>query len=159
MICPVCAITLESGVRRCHSCGTELTEYLMVCCQADVLYNDALIRMRRGRYSHAAELLCRASGLRPSDVDILSLWAEAALLGGNPGEAVRILEGALELDGGEPIRTQHRRALAALEEATSADILIRKALSEETARLEQAAYRLEMALQRLESANVGELRP
>jgi thioredoxin-like negative regulator of GroEL len=160
MICPVCAAALEPSARSCPACGAELIEYLKTYYQADVLFNDALTRMRRGRYPQAAELLCRAAGLRPADAGILTLWAEAALLAGDPAGAARILEGALELDDSERVREQHRRALETLEAAgTPADALVRKALSAESARLEQAALRLEAALQRLEGGGEGEKRP
>ena len=96
MNCPVCSTTVAPIETQCPKCGTNLTEYAQVFYMPDRLFNQALSRMRHRRFAEAAELLCRAAGLRPNDREILLAWSEACARTGDHAAAARVLEGALE---------------------------------------------------------------
>ena len=96
MNCPVCSTIVAPVEVQCPKCGTNLTEYAQVCYMPDRLFNQALSRMRHRRFPEAAELLCRAAGLRPNDRDIILAWSEASARAGDHAAAARALEGALD---------------------------------------------------------------
>ena len=96
MNCPVCSAMVAPVETQCPKCGANLTEYAQVCYMPDRLFNQALSRMRHRRFAEAAELLCRAAGLRPNDREILLAWSEACAQAGDHAAAARVLEGALD---------------------------------------------------------------
>ena len=96
MNCPVCSAAVAPIETQCPKCGANLTEYSQVYYMPDRLFNQALSRLRHQRYAEAAELLCRAAGLRPNDREILLAWAESCARAGDHAAAARVLEGALD---------------------------------------------------------------
>ena len=96
MNCPICSRDVAPIEKRCPNCGANLIEYIQVYNMPDALYNDALTKMRHEHYDEAAELLCRAAGLRPNDREILLAWAQCCSISGRHASAVRVLEKALE---------------------------------------------------------------
>ena len=75
MNCPLCAEPVPLIETYCPKCRSNLTEYIQVYYMPDRLFNEALPLMRKGRFGEAAEMLCRAAGLRPDDKEILLAWA------------------------------------------------------------------------------------
>ncbi len=96
MDCPICSAPVALTETRCPKCGANLAEYSQVYYLPDRLFNNALSRMRHQHYGEAAELLCRADGLRPGDREILLVWAECCARSGQHAAAVHVLEKALD---------------------------------------------------------------
>jgi tetratricopeptide (TPR) repeat protein len=140
MMCPLCAAQVEVEATECPSCQAPLREYAAVYYHGDAMFNDALRRLKRGQPAEAAALAARVCGMRPRDVEALTLWAEACLARGDTEEAVRVLIDAIEVAPSPELEARYAEALEALEEATSPT----------TAVLADTAWRLQDALERLD---------
>jgi thioredoxin-like negative regulator of GroEL len=144
MICPICAASLTPDQQTCSNCKSDLTYFLTLVYQADLLFNDAVGRMRRGDYDGAGDLLCRASAMRPDDVEIKKLWIQACYGAGNLKKALGLL---LELSGTAPseeLSMQCERLMHEYERsASSPETLVRDLLLKQSDRMESMIQRLE----------------
>lgn len=144
MICPICAASLLPDRQECPSCRSDLTHYLTLAYQPDLLFNDAIGRMKREDYDGAGDLLCRASAIRPDDAEIKELWARACYGAGNLKKALSLM---LELMGTAPTEALNAQCDRLMNEyersASSPETLIRELLLVQSDRMEGMIERLE----------------
>ncbi len=89
MKCPVCSRNAEGP--KCP-CGADLHFYAQMHYLPDILYNEALLFIKRQEWQSAAQSLAAAWTLRPHDAGVLKLWAHALQQTGD-------IEGALDKAG------------------------------------------------------------
>ncbi len=144
MICPICAASLKPDQQKCPNCKNDLTYFLTLAYQPDLLFNDAIGRMKREDYDGASDLLCRASAMRPDDAEIKALWAQACYGAGNLKKALSLM---LDLMGSAPteaLGAQCERLMSEYERsASSPETLIRDLLLTQSDRMENLIGRLE----------------
>ena len=144
MICPICASALTLEQQQCPSCKNDLTAYLTLAYQPDLLFNDAISRMKREDYDDACDLLCRASALRPEDAQIKQLWMRACYGAGNLKKAVSLMLDLLETAPSETLSAQYEQLMREYERiASSPETLLRELLLRQSDRLEAIIERLE----------------
>lgn len=144
MICPICAATLAPDQPKCLNCNSDLTHFLTLAYQPDVLFNEAVGRMKREDYDSASDLLCCASALRPDDAGIKELWIRACYGAGNLKKALSLM---LDLMGTAPtdkLNAQCERLMSEYERsASSPETLMRELLLVQSDRMETIIERLE----------------
>lgn len=144
MICPICAATLTPDQQICTNCKSDLTHFLTLIYQPDLLFNDAISRIKREDYDGASDLLCRASAMRPDDIEIKKLWIQACYLAGNMKRALGLM---LEISGTAPsesLSAQCDRLMREYERsASSPETLVRDLLLVQSDRMESIIERLE----------------
>ncbi len=144
MICPICAASLTPEQQVCANCKSDLTHFLTLVYQPDLLFNDAINRMKREDYDGASDLLCRASAMRPDDAAIKKLWIQACYGAGNLKKALGLM---LELSGAAPseaLSAQCERLMYEYERsASSPETLMRDLLLTQSDRMENIIERLE----------------
>lgn len=144
MICPICASALAPEQRRCPGCQTDLTVYLSLAHQPDLLFNEALNCMGREDFSEACDLLCQASALRPEDAQIRLLWMRASYGGGDLKKAISLAIDLLEQAPSAELNRQYERLLLEYEwSVSSPEALARGPLLRQNDRLEALIERLE----------------
>jgi hypothetical protein len=144
MICPICASALTLEQQQCPSCKNDLTAYLTLAYQPDVLFNDAISRMKREDYDDACDLLCRASALRPDDVQIKQLWMRACYGAGNLKKAVSLMLDLLEAAPSETLSAQYEQLMREYEHSVaSPETLVRELLLQQSDRMEALIGRME----------------
>jgi len=144
MICPVCASALSLEQQQCPGCKSELTAYLTLAYQPDLLFNDAIGRMKREDYEDACDMLCRASVLRPDDIEIKQLWMRACYGAGNLKKAVSLMLDLLEAAPSETLGAQYEQLMREYEHSVaSPEALVRDLLVKQSDRMEALIGRME----------------
>lgn len=144
MICPICASALTLEQQQCPSCKSDLTAFLTLAYQPDLLFNDAISRMNREDYDDACDLLCRASALRPEDAEIKQLWMRACYGAGNLKKAVSLMLDLLEMAPSAALSAQYEQLIAEYERnVSSPETLLRELLLRQSDRIEAIIERLE----------------
>ena len=144
MICPICAAEVAAAEQNCPSCKSELSEYIQIYYQPDILYNDALTRMRQGDYESACLLLSRASAGRPEDAGIRELWMQACYSAGDLKKALDLILDLMDGDGSGELSRQYECILKEYEQAgSSAEQIMKGLAAAQCGRLEELAGRLE----------------
>lgn len=144
MICPICASTLAPEQRGCPGCQTDLTVYLSLVYQPDLLFNEALNCMNREDFAEACDLLCQASALRPEDARIRQLWMRASYGGRDLKKAISLAVDLMEQTPSAELSKQYERLLLEYEwSVSSPEALARGPLLQQNDRLEALIERLE----------------
>lgn len=144
MICPICASALELNQRQCAGCNTDLTAYLTLAYQPDLLFNEAINRMKREDYSDACDLLCQASALRPDDLQIRQMWMRACYGSGNLKKAISLMLDLMEAAPSAERTAQYERLLLEYEwSVSSPEALIRERLLRQSDRMDALIERME----------------
>ena len=144
MICPICASAIAPEQQRCSGCQTDLTAYVTLAYQPDLLFNEAVNRMKREDFAQACDLLCQASALRPEDTQIRRLWMRASYDSGNLNKAISLALDLLETAPSPELTAQYERLLLEYEwSVSSPEALVRGLLLRQSDRLETSIERLE----------------
>lgn len=144
MICPICASALTLEQQQCSSCMSDLTAFLTLAYQPDLLFNDAINRMKREDFGDACDLLCRASALRPNDTEIKQLWMRACCGAGDYKKAVVLMLDLMEMAPSETLSAQYEQLIYEYERnVSSPETLLRELLLRQSDRMEAIIERLE----------------
>lgn len=160
MLCPLCAAALPAEETKCPGCGADLSDYLNARYQPDLLFNEALLSMKRESWSEACALLCQAHSLRPEDPGILDLWMRAEYFSGNKKRALELMTDLLDLDD-TAAREEQLAMLVEEYDTEQADtgFVVKKELQAQNDRLQALLDRLEDRLDAMDGAGPAPAAP